>query len=249
MEESAQDCRISAALTELSLQALLKEAGPDRARVEDVLREVAQGLLEARLVVDAEQWYRVSSNDRFAVEFLNGVLGTRKRSWDSSRLLGGSPLAALRAINMRAHAWSTTKGAAKYRALVVQAQGGEFCSMCGRLENLAVDHVDPVSMGGSSDSVSNMQLLCQDCNLGKTNLRDRLLPTAIGLRTSPVIGPRLRFKHLLLDSIEVDGRTRGVCSCGRRADEAELRVEVRALGAAANLLTLITRCSGCQESS
>lgn len=230
-----------------SLEELLIEAGPARARVERVLHEVAVGLLEARLVVDEAQWRRVSSNDGFAMEFLTATLGPPQRSWDTKEHLGDRAINTLRAINDRAHAWTATKGAAKYRPAVIRAQGGEFCSMCGRHENLAVDHILPVSVGGPADAVPNMQLLCQDCNLGKSNLRDRLLPTAISLRTKRSFGPRLRFKHLLLDSVQVDGRDRGVCTCGLRADTVELTVRVATAGAAANLLSLTTRCSRCDR--
>jgi hypothetical protein len=232
---------------ELSLEELVAEAGAARQRVEQILREVALGLLEARLVVDELQWHNVSANDHFAMEFLTATFGKPQRSWDLENLLGDRALDALRRVNRRAHAWTTTKGAAKYRAAVIQAQDGEFCSVCGRRAGLAVDHIVPVSVGGSDDALVNMQLLCQECNLGKSNLRDRLLPTAIGLRTTRTISASLRFKHLLLDSVEVGGRTRGVCSCGLQADTVELFVEVRPDAAAANLLTLVTRCVRCQQ--
>jgi hypothetical protein len=234
-------------LTHLPLQELLEEAGPSRPRVEQILREVALGLLEARLVVDTAQWPRVSGNDGFAKEFLTATLGKPRQSWDAESLLGAYALETLQSINNRAHSWSTTKGGAKYRSAVIRAQGGEFCSLCGRREGLAVDHIVPVSVGGPSDAVPNMQLLCQECNHGKGSLRDRLLPAALSLRTARAISAGLRFKHLLLDSIQVGGRTRGVCSCGRQADSVELRVEVEPGAAAANLLTLTTRCSHCEQ--
>ena len=215
--------------------------------MEQILREVALGLLEARLVVDRERWRRVSANDGFAMEFLTSALGAPTDHWDAQRLLGAPALDTFRRVNRRAHTWATSEGAARFRPSVIRAQGGEFCSMCGRRESLSVDHIVPVSAGGSSDSVPNMQLLCQDCNLGKSNLRDHLLPTAIGLNVTRSVGVRLRFKHLLLESVEVDGRTRGVCRCGLEADSAELRVVVATDQAAANLLTLTTRCTGCPQ--
>lgn len=231
-----------------SLDELLAEAGTDRPRVEQILREVALGLLEARVVVDEKQWHRVSDSDGFAMEFLTATFGRPKASWDASTLLGAPALQALRTINRRAHAWTTTTGAAKYRRAVIHAQGGEFCSVCGRHDKLAVDHIVPVSMGGSQDALSNMQLLCQACNLGKSSLRDRLLPTSISLRTTQVIPAGLRFKHLLLDSIQIDGRTRGVCPCGLRAGSSvQLHVEIQTRAAAANLLTLRTRCISREE--
>jgi hypothetical protein len=51
-------------------------------------------------------------------------------------------------------------------------QDGYKCVLCGRkAENgviLEVDHIKPVSKGGSSD-ISNLQTLCMDCNRGKSN--------------------------------------------------------------------------------
>src|ERR1044072_3413213 len=96
----------------------------------------------------------------------------------------------------------TARGAATYRPAVIDAQGGEFCSLCGRRENLMVDHIVPVSVGGDEDALSNMQLLCQECNLGKRDLPDRLLPAAISLHKTRAISASLRFRHLLMDSVE-----------------------------------------------
>jgi 5-methylcytosine-specific restriction endonuclease McrA len=181
------------------------------------------------------------------MKFLSAVFGVPTGSWDNERVLGMRGLVTLRAINDRVHVWETTQGGARFRPSVIAAQNGEFCSICGRRSGHVVDHITPVSLGGSPDAVPNMQLLCSDCNLGKTNLRDRLLPTVISLETTSRISPRLRFKHLLLDSVEVDGRTRGVCRCGRQADVGELNVSIRPEHAAANLLNLMTSCAHCAK--
>jgi len=48
---------------------------------------------------------------------------------------------------------------------------GRRCRMCGRTSavvELHVDHIVPVSRGGTND-MSNLQALCRDCNLGKSN--------------------------------------------------------------------------------
>lgn len=41
-----------------------------------------------------------------------------------------------------------------------------LCKQCGATENLTVDHIIPVSLGGSSD-LFNLQVLCGECNLKK----------------------------------------------------------------------------------
>jgi hypothetical protein len=47
------------------------------------------------------------------------------------------------------------------------------CALCGRPlardVSPQVDHVVPLSLGGSNDP-GNLQLLCRDCNLGKSNM-------------------------------------------------------------------------------
>lgn len=43
---------------------------------------------------------------------------------------------------------------------------GDKCLRCGDPENLTVDHVKPVKLGGGSD-ISNLQPLCRSCNSWK----------------------------------------------------------------------------------
>lgn len=43
---------------------------------------------------------------------------------------------------------------------------GQPCSACGTMENLSIDHIIPISRGGSH-SVGNMMTLCRPCNASK----------------------------------------------------------------------------------
>lgn len=46
------------------------------------------------------------------------------------------------------------------------------CVVCGSMENIHLDHKIPFSKGGSSKDPRNIQLLCQACNLAKSNRLD-----------------------------------------------------------------------------
>lgn len=50
----------------------------------------------------------------------------------------------------------------------VWRRDGGKCVYCGSIENLQLDHIIPFSKGGAT-TVKNLQLLCQKCNLQKSN--------------------------------------------------------------------------------
>ena len=50
----------------------------------------------------------------------------------------------------------------------VYKRDGGRCVYCGSTENLQLDHIIPFSKGGAT-TLENLQLLCQKCNLGKSN--------------------------------------------------------------------------------
>lgn len=43
---------------------------------------------------------------------------------------------------------------------------GPLCSKCGSSDDLSVDHIQPLSKGGS-DELENLQILCLSCNISK----------------------------------------------------------------------------------
>lgn len=48
------------------------------------------------------------------------------------------------------------------RAWLISRDGAE-CRWCGARSDLTIDHVQPLSAGGSNE-LDNLQLLCQTCN-------------------------------------------------------------------------------------
>ena len=46
---------------------------------------------------------------------------------------------------------------------------GKVCAICGRSEKLCIDHILPVSRGGFT-KLDNLQVLCEKCNLQKSNM-------------------------------------------------------------------------------
>ncbi len=53
------------------------------------------------------------------------------------------------------------------KEMVWQRDEGQ-CRNCGATENLQYDHVIPLSKGGSNE-ITNLQILCRNCNLAKSN--------------------------------------------------------------------------------
>ncbi|RLC88792.1 MAG: hypothetical protein DRJ03_01700 [Chloroflexi bacterium] len=54
----------------------------------------------------------------------------------------------------------------KHLARMVFERDKYRCQYCGTWKNLTVDHIVPVSKGGSDD-VNNLQTLCNECNARK----------------------------------------------------------------------------------
>jgi hypothetical protein len=84
--------------------------------------------------------------------------------WITARRLEmiGSPFERYLAGNPKRRKVSKTISA------FVFARDNFNCVVCGDTENLTVDHIHPVSRGGSDD-LENLQTLCKSCNSRKGN--------------------------------------------------------------------------------
>lgn len=54
----------------------------------------------------------------------------------------------------------------KKLAPTIYQRDGEICHHCGTNKNLTIDHIKPISKGGTND-LDNLQVLCLPCNLKK----------------------------------------------------------------------------------
>ena len=149
----------------------------------------------------------------------------------------------IRAINRATHEGKRTQGAAQLLPLVAASQGGQYCRMCGESQQLHVDHIIPTSKAGT-EHVSNLQLLCGPCNLGKGATIFGNIPNVLRISADNSISDGLRFLRLSLRATESEGRPLGLCDVCHPANEAKLLVVCQA-PLAANLTNLRVTCEVC----
>ena len=199
-----------------------------RAWVDDALRD--QGY-----VLSSEFWLRSGDSNRALLEAFN--LGDLR---GPEQLI---ELARIREVNLAVHDGKRTSGASRMKVLVAESQGGAYCRMCGASLDLHVDHIVPTSRGGS-EHLSNLQLLCAQCNLGKGATQFGQLPAALAVRRDETVPDALRFLRLSLSSELHDARPLGCCDSGHYADQNHLNVFCRP-SFAANLINLRVDCEAC----
>ena len=86
---------------------------------------------------------------------------------------------------------------------ILEAKQNYRCAVCGAILDRAakphVDHINPVSFGGSSD-LGNLQLLCDRCNLGKSNALHWLMLNPFFTEEFHKVGSRLAYCVFSRDS-------------------------------------------------
>lgn len=84
---------------------------------------------------------------------------------------------------------------------------GKQCRQCGNTKNLHIDHILPVSKGGTSDD-ENLQVLCRSCNCSKGNKTDNESSTN-RQRIDKSVHSALIPDSLIPDSLIPDSLERG----------------------------------------
>jgi 5-methylcytosine-specific restriction endonuclease McrA len=195
--------------------------GPNSRISDDVTRLISA----QQFLLERDLWRSKGRDPRFLREAATQLLG---RDVDPfTHKLGERSVADLIIeVNRYFHSENRTRGARSFRSRVIQAQDGEFCALCGSrsTNQLQVDHVVPVNIGGQ-DHLSNMQLLCTDCNSAKGNWRSLGVGAILQSSSSDGVPKLLRYKKLLESSSTSTGRTIGQCRCGRTAKIAPLDIE------------------------
>ncbi|ORA15580.1 hypothetical protein BST16_09240 [Mycobacterium asiaticum DSM 44297] len=200
------------------------------------LRESIEGALrEQTLILARDYWVKNRENNSGLLKPFDLL--------DAATTEQVAALELIRAVNSATHDGKRTHGAAKLLPLVAKSQGGFYCRMCGEQHPLHVDHIRPTSKAGT-DHISNLQLLCSPCNLGKGATEFGNLPSILRVRTDESVDAGLRFLRLSLRAIESAGRPLGRCDCGQLASEKRLFVSCRQ-SLAANLTNLRVTCEAC----
>lgn len=128
-------------------------------------------------------WASVSSivrvlecSERQAIRLLSqlersGLLVTQP-GWTSKRLVQQPQRFKTRlhqaseTVNKQRQKEARRKALAKSKQLDVYKRDGFVCSWCGETDDLTIDHIIPVSKGGSDDP-NNLRVLCRSCNCAK----------------------------------------------------------------------------------
>lgn len=120
---------------------------------------------------ELDKRYREENKNKISLRYQKWATENRKRlneynrEWcrnniERARLIGRASENAYRARKMNANGNLTTQECADILS------GQPFCSYCGNNDNLELDHINPLSKGGSN-LADNIMVLCRSCNSSK----------------------------------------------------------------------------------
>lgn len=202
--------------------------------------EMANMMLILQRFVFSKSIWRNINNDR---ALINDTLTTIYPGivWNGVKVCGEPIWKFVNQLNESIHNSQKTQGGTKHKAQVITRQGGEFCMLCGSRANLQVDHIVAVNMGGASNSISNLQLLCQRCNSGKSNVA--YYDVRIALTVMDRECNQLRYRVLLDHGKDLGERVIGFCEeCGVEASCGELAVTKKTLELSYSYVNLKVSC-------
>lgn len=82
-----------------------------------------------------------------------------------SRRTLNMPLSERRKLHIRRERRLASRFARKFRRELARRYGNQ-CANCGATDDLRLDHIRPVSLGGAT-RIDNLQLLCPLCDMEK----------------------------------------------------------------------------------
>jgi hypothetical protein len=190
-----------------------------------ILGDITRLIASQALILDKQKWIQCGRDQRFLREATKELLG---RDLDPFvyKLDERTLADLLLQVNKYYYETQKTPGASIFKTRVVDIQGGEYCILCGARSDveLHVDHIVPVNVGGRHH-LSNMQLLCVDCNTAKGNWRLLGMSVLFQEYGGSEVSKLMRFRKLIESCVNDKGRTVGKCRCGRTSRDSLLTVK------------------------
>lgn len=121
--------------------------------------------------------------------------GDTPHNWEGRQFIGdGSTARVHRYRNKRRElGLPVLSDYGKFRPLLI-ARDGELCVYCRATENLVVDHMVPIELGGT-DNIDNLALACKGCNSGKAGRTPELANMPVTVTTAVTALQRFRDKR------------------------------------------------------
>jgi DNA-binding XRE family transcriptional regulator len=131
----------------------------------------------------------------------------------AARADGASERAKSIGTSREARAWKQTPP--EIRDLIYERDGA-VCRTCGATTRLDIDHIIPVS-GGGTDDLDNLQVLCRSCNSRKGGVRRKMHPQGCGPTIAALRIQRGWTQTELAKRLHVGRETVARWECGMRS--------------------------------
>lgn len=147
----------------ISLADLSEKTGLSRSSVISALRELRKSGLVKRQDAFGAKIYQLDWKNYSMICFnCNQIIEKGSEEYHSKRLCPQYAAPKTQPEIMRSMWNSISK---RHRGKIIRDIGG-LCAICKTTEKLTVDHIIPLSKGGSND-LNNLQILCKSCNSKK----------------------------------------------------------------------------------